>query len=521
MEGVEHDGSAVGSASAKVASLVVFGRFAVLFISGITFVIVARFLGPGVYGIYILAMSYTGLFTGVADIGVCTALNKFIAQYRASGSKEDLNKVVSNGYFSVILSALAFSLIAFSLSSFVAVHVLGSASYTYIVQVVSFCILGGMLFGVSYNMMVGFGKGSYVALMLILQSVVQSIISIILVMLGLGAIAPILGLLVGYLTSIVTVFVLLTTKLKIRLRKPSFAYIKKFFGFSSPIAVYNGLRGVVTNIAPIILGIFATTVIVGNFGVAVKTSSIISTFTDALGLVVLPMFAYTVSAKSIGKNIGKFYNYAVYMTFMLVAPALFYLAVLSKEFSFTVFSSKYLLAPTYISLISIGTLLWILATYTTMLLISTSKVKKILKYSLIMTCIELTLIFTVVPMFGAIGLISILFLVTPSLITFLMSKAARDLLDVHLDLRKLARVVIAGLISAAFLLPLLIVPGEYIAVLVVGVIEQMAVYPVILALTGAAGREELKVLRDVTGNIPVMSRIISIFADYTGHFVRA
>ena len=403
----------------------VFGRFAALFISGITFIIVARFLGPSVYGIYVLAISYTGLFTGFADLGVCTALNKFIAQYRASGSKEDLNRVVSNGYLSVILSGLVFTLIAFSLSGFIAVHILGSAGLTYVVQIVSFCILATMLFGISYNMMIGFGKGAYVALVIILQSVAQAAVSITFVVLGFGAIAPILGILTGYFASTVMVFILITTKFKIELRMPSFSYIKKLVGFSSPISVYNGLRNIVNNIAPIVLGIFATTVIVGNFGVAVKTSGIISNLTDALGLVVLPMFAYTVSAKSIGKNIGKFYNYAAYMTFVLVTPALFYLALLSKEFSFTVFSSKYLLAPAYISLISIGTLLWVLATYTTMLLISTNKVRQILKYSLMITCIELALIFTVVPMFGAIGLISILFLVTPSLITFLMSRAVR------------------------------------------------------------------------------------------------
>ena len=518
----ELDGGAVGSAAAGVASLMVFGKFVTLFISGITFIIVARVLGPSVYGVYVLAISYTGLFTGMADLGVNTAINKFIAQYRAGGSKEDLNKLISNGYVSVILSGLAFSLIAFSLSGFIAVHILGNASQTYIVQVVSFCVLAAGLFGISYNMMVGFGKGSYVALVIIMQSLVQSVISIILVVLGFGAIAPILGLLIGYLATAVTVFVLLTMKFRIELRKPSFSYIKKFVGFSSSISVYNSLRTIVFNVAPIVLGIFATTVVVGNFGVAVKTSAIISNMTDALGIAVLPMFAYTVSAKSIGKSIGKFYNYAAYMTFVLVTPALFYLAMLSREFSFTVFSSKYLLAPSYISVISLGTLLWVLATYTTMLLISTNKVREILKYSIIIACIELTLIFTIVPVFGGLGLSFILFIITPSLIILLLSRAVRNLLNIHLNLRKLARVVIAGLISAAFLLPLLyIIPGRYVAILVIGAIEQMAVYPAILAFTGAAGREELKVLRDITGKIPIMSSIIRVFAGYAGLFIRA
>ena len=90
----------------------------------------------------------------------------------------------------------------------------------------------------------------------------------------------------------------------------------------------------------------------------------------------------------------------------------------------------------------------------------------------------------------------------------------------HLELLKLARVALAGLISTACLLPLLLIPGEYIAILVIGAVVQMAVYPIVLTLTGAAGREELKVLKDVTSKIPVMGRIIRVFADYAGHFAR-
>ena len=236
-KGAEPDGSGVGSAAASVASFMVFGRFAALIISGIAIVIVARILGPSVYGVYVLAISYTGLFRGMADLGVNTAINKFIAQYRASGDKEDLNRLISNGYFSVIISGLVFSLIAFSLSGFIAVHVLGNAGQTYIIQIVSFCILGAVLFGLSYYALIGFGKGKYVAMVILLQSATQGAISITLVVLGFGAIAPIVGLLAGYIATCLTVFVLLTMKFRIELRKPSFSYIKKLVGFSSHIGI--------------------------------------------------------------------------------------------------------------------------------------------------------------------------------------------------------------------------------------------------------------------------------------------
>jgi O-antigen/teichoic acid export membrane protein len=518
---VKEEKKEVGAKTAGVASLMVFGRFIALFISGVAFIIVARVLGPSVYGIYTIALAFSGFFGAIADLGVNTAVNKFIGQYLASGKKEDIERIISNGYVSVIISGLAFTLIAFLLSGFIAVHLLGGAGNTYIVQIVSFCIISAMLFALSYYIMIGFGKGKYVALVIIIQSVFQSVASVVFALMGFGAIAPILGLLIGYSASVITVLTLLIGKFRIRFRMPSMKYIKKLLGFSSPISVYNGLRGFIYSLSPIVLGIFTTTVIVGNFGVAIRVSSIITNLTDALGLAVLPMFAYTVSTKSIGKSIGKFYNYASYLTVLLITPALFYLAILSKEFSFTIFSSKYLLAPAYISIISIGTLIWVLATYAYMLLVSTNRIKEILKYSIIVVCIELVLLFTLVPLFGGLGLTFMLFVITPSLITLLMSRAAGRLLNVKLEWMKLVRIVIAGAISALFLLPLLfLLQGYYIPILVIGAVEQMLLYPIILTLSGAAGKEELKTIKDITANIPVMNRLIVIFADYSARFIR-
>lgn len=511
----------VGSRSASVASLMVFGRFVALFLAGIAFIVVARVLGPSTYGIYTLAISFSGFFGSVADLGASTAINKYIAEYTAKKDKSEIDHVISNGYISVIVTSIIFTIIAFSLSNFIAIHVLGSASQTYIIQIVSFCILGAMLFSLSYNMVVGFGKGYYVALVIILQSLVQAAISIILALAGFGAIAPIIGIISGYAVSTITVLLVLILKFHVKLTMPSFKRIKELIRFSYAISIYNGLRGLVNNLSPIILAIFTTVVIVGNFGVAIKTSAIISNITDALGLAVLPFFTYTISTKSIGKEIGKFYNYALYMTFVITTPALLYLSILSKQFSFTVFSSKYLLAPTYISIISVGTLLWVIATYTTMLLISSNKVKEILKYSVIIACIELVLLFTLASQFGGLGVIFLLYGITPLFITLFMSRAAKRLLDIKLDIKRLAHVFVAGLISALFIIPIvLLIPSHYITTLVAVAIEQMILYPIILAYSGAAGKKDLKLLREITANIPLMNKLIQIMTDYSDHFTR-
>ena len=512
----------IGAKTAGVASLMSFGRFVALFISGIAFIIVARILGPSVYGIYTLALAYTGFFTsGLADLGISITFSKFIGQYSGSGNKLEIEKVLSNGYTIAIISGIIFTIVALLLSNVIATYELKNASLTYVVQIVSFAIILGMLFNISYNALVGFGRGRYIVISIIVQSLSQAIASIALAILGYGALAPIIGLLIGYVGAIIFAFAIFNIKFNINFKMPSLKYMKRLVTFSYPIAVYNSFRGIVSNLSPIVLGLFVAIAIVGNFGVALRTSAIISNITDALGLAVLPMFAYTASRRNIDKSIGKFYNYALYLTYVLVTPALLYIAILSKQFSYTLFSAKYALAPTFISIISIGTLLWILATFTIMLLIGTNKVKALLKYSLIVEAIEVVLLFIVVPLFGGVGLSILLYIITPVLMIIFMTRAAKRLVNVKLDVKKLGLVFLSGLISAAFLIPLLIsLKGNYIAILLAGAIEQMILYPIILAFSGAASRKDLKVLKDVTKKIPILNTIMNILTDYTWYFAK-
>jgi len=232
------------------------------------------------------------------------------------------------------------------------------------------------------------------------------------------------------------------------------------------------------------------------------------------------MFAYTLSSKHVEKSIGRFYNYAAYFTYVLITPALLYLMVLSKQFSYTVFSARYALAPLYISIISLGTLLWVLSVYTSMLLISANKVKELLKYSIIMVVIELLLLFTVVPLFNGLGLVIILFVISPVLVTVFLSRPVRKMLHIELEVRRLLGVVASGLISSALLVPLALFLTNYTAILVIGLAMQIVFYPIILSLTKSIGRQELKIFEEITKKIPVVGYVIRLFVWYSGHFVR-
>jgi O-antigen/teichoic acid export membrane protein len=516
----ENSGKDIGEKTVRVASSIMLGRIVSLFLSAIAFVIIARVLGPSTYGVFTIAIAIATFFAAFGDLGVGTSFSKFVGQYAAKNDKDSIEKIFSNGYAIMLITGIFFTLLIFGLSNIIAHYVLGSVSYAYVIQIASFVILLTMIFSASYYAIIGFGKGKYLTLIIAIQYTIQALASILFVLMGLGAIAPLLGIILGYIAGLIIAAYVLYGKMGLRLRKPDLKSMRELLGFSTPISVYNGLRALINNLSPIILGLFATTVIVGNYGVALKTVNILWLIIDALSLSILPMFASTFAIKKLSKQISKFYNNSIALTFMVMVPVLFYIAVLSKQFSYTAFSAKYLLAPLYLSIISIGILLWVIATYTVMLLIAANKTRKLMKYSMAIAIMEIILMLLLVPWLSGTGLLLILFIISPTVLSILSVKAIKSELNLDFDLGKIVRIVIAGIIGAAFLVPLMLILSEnYILVLAMGAVVQIVIYPVILMKLKGVVKEDLDSLKNISKKLPVANKVIELFVNYSERFI--
>lgn len=509
-----------GKRTAGVASSIIMGRLLAVALSGIAFIIVARILGPSTYGIFTVAIAFATFFGAFGDIGVGTAFSKLVGQHLAKNDIKSMSEVLSNGYAIMIITSVIFTIIALMSSGLVAHYALGNRSYTYIVQVASLIIFISVMYSASYYAIIGFGKSTYIALTILIQSILQSVISIMLVYMKFGAMGPIIGAIVGYSIGLIFAIFVIVRKFGIRFKMPSLGSMKSLLKFSAPISVYTGLRGIVNNLSPILLGLFATTVIVGNYGVALKTANLFLLVTDSITFALLPTFASTLSIESLGRSINKLYNYAVYVTFVIMVPAMFYIAVLAKQFSYTAFSASYLFTPSYISVIAIGVLFWAIATYTTMLLIGRNLVNDVLRYAILIAIMEFILMFTLIPLFNGYGLVVLLYVISPVVLSSLAVMIASKKLQIHLDTKKLIKVVAAGAISALLLLPIEYLLGNYILILMLGVAEQLLVYPPLLSLVGGASKDDLKTIKELSGKLPIISFILRTLSDYSAYFAR-
>ena len=105
----------IGAKTANTASYVLIGKILTFLMTGIALVLVTRILGPSQYGIYALAVAFASIFGSIGYFGIGTAMSKFIAEYRQGKKLQEVNNVISNALFMVVVAGVVLSLISLRL----------------------------------------------------------------------------------------------------------------------------------------------------------------------------------------------------------------------------------------------------------------------------------------------------------------------------------------------------------------------------------------------------------------------
>ncbi|MCL4381917.1 oligosaccharide flippase family protein [Candidatus Marsarchaeota archaeon] len=523
----------IGSKAMNVASFILGGKVISLLLLAASFIIVVRLLGPSNYGLYILVLATVGFFGAIGNFGVGSAFNKFIPEYRVKNRIGEIEKILANGFAIILISNIVLILIILFLSGFFAntsfhnfqIPAGSNQAYPYsyivmLIQIGSLSLITGMLYNISIDALIGFQKGKHLAISTIVLALVQSVLSIVLIFAGFGALAPLLGYIAGLLAAFLVAVYFLYIPNKLRIVRPSFEGIKKLIRFSWPIAVSNFFGTVMNNLILIILGLFAVAAVIGNLGVAVKTGSLIDLISGSISISLIPAFSIGFMNEKIKKSIGKMYSYSVYFSFVFLTPMIAALVVFSKQISYTAFGGVYALAPEYIAVFGIGFLIGIFSMYNSQLLISANKVRKLLKYNIIIVIIQLALIPVLIPTLGGLGAAMLTFLVGPIIMNIVMATVLRKEFAISFKASKLFRLMVANLaVVLAFLPVFLFLQSHYILQIALAVIIVFVLYPPLLAITKAVGKNEIDIMYNMTSKIPIVNKIIPYVLAYSKYFM--
>ena len=513
-----------GGKAAKIASSVLAAKSLTFIAAGVAFILVARILGPGDFGIYTLAIATAGFFGAFGDFGFSLSAVKFVSEYMEKRDIAKVKSTITNTYAAAALEGIVFTAIAFAASQYVAQALFHNAAYSIVLEVAAFTILASILWNISYSMLVGLGRGKYITLAVAAQSLMQALVSVALAVAGFGALAPIIGLeagfFFGFLFAVVMEAKVLGVATKHMANVLSVKEMKRLFNFSLPLGISNFVTGLTGNFSTVFLGIYATSFVLGNFGVTSRVANLFDVIVGSIGFALLSLFSATLANKKSNKNVGKYYNYSIYFSLLFTAPVALYIIILSLPFSYTAFGGTYSLAPIYMAIMSVGVLLTIFSSYTTNLLVGAGKVKTYLKFNILIAIAQLVSLFLLIPSYNGLGLVVILFLIVPMITNLLFMSKAQSLFKMKIEYGRFARVLVSSIVSSLFIIPLIYIFGGYtIPLLIAAAIEQLILYPLVISRLGAIDRKNTALMEKITERIPVVGRVMRLLIAYTNIFL--
>lgn len=525
----ESPDSGVGNATVRSLSSLVVGKVSAIILTGLTFIIVARLLGASQYGVYTLAIGYASLMGAVGNFGIGSYLNKHLAEAKHKKDGRLLSKMLVNSYAVIIPVAIGFALLGVALSGYAATA-LGMKISQYSLLLASAAVFFSMVFAVGYSAMVGIGKSRGAAIATIVSDIFMLTISIALILAGYGANGAVIGLLVSYVIGAVATMVMLFAEARrmkgYAIRMPRWPDLRSVLGFSLPIAA-NTIANTtgINNFAVLLLGVYATTSTVGNYGAAYNGFNLVVVFYATITTALLPTISVAImklknNAKGSREGMQKLYSKTLMYSLLVMLPLVVFVITFAKDIIFIFISSSYPQAPEYLGLILVGVIVNLLALFTANFFTAAGKVYEVLKYSMISTAAELAALIVLVPVFQTIGLIIAIFYVGNIIDDFNFIRGAKRIFGIETDIKGILAALGAAVVSALLIEAGMFLTQNIIIEVMVAVVAVCIVYPVLLIFAGLINSEVIGDVARATRKIKLIERAGDVFVAYLETLIR-
>ena len=253
--------------------------------------------------------------------------------------------------FKILIAIIIFS-VALLYSDHFASYVLNRPDYGVYIRLGSLAIIFESIFNTTGAIFVGLDHTGYSAITTSIQALVRTTLSSLLVLLGFGVIGAITGLVMGYVIAAIVSTALLFIKIYKPLKSGkdegnSVKFLKTMLRYSLPLYLSLLLFGLTTQLQMIILAIFSSDIIVGNFRASINFVVILSSLTSAVGMSLLPAFS---KLHIDSDRIKTFFTLANKYTSLLIIPLTTMLIIFSEELVQIIYGSSYQSAPFLLSL---------------------------------------------------------------------------------------------------------------------------------------------------------------------------
>ena len=253
-----------------------------------------------------------------------------------------------------------------------------------------------------------------------------------------------------------------------------------------------------------VLGIFASSFIVGNYGAAFKLGSFGAVIIAAFSQVLLPTYSFAISDKKLTHKVESIYNNSVYYTLVFLLPVLVYLISVATPLVHLFLSSNYTLAPLYFSIIAAGIIAGILYKYGSQMVIGYGKIKTYTIYVIVTSGVVVLLLFALTPFLGVYGVLISLFVVGPILLDIAFIRFMTNKLHIKFYWSKPLRVLLSSLTLLLVLIYInSIMPSGNYLIILINAIVALLLFPPLLALFRGINTDDLKFVSKVSNKLHI------------------
>ena len=274
-----------------------YGLIISTIISALGIIFLARLLSPSDMGILAIAVVAPNLFAILRDWGINSAMTRFIAKYRSENKMANVKGILSAGVLFELTLGLSLSLLSFILSDFMATHFLQRPDIAPLIRIASFTILGEALLTAARSIFTGYERMELHSITLVIQSSLKAVLSLLLVIFGLGVFGAVIGNTIAALTSglvsIAMLYIVIyrntekLTKEKLRIIEN----IKTMFKYGLPISISAILSGLLAQFQNFLVAIYVINQLIGNYSVALNFAVLITFFATPITTVLFPAFS--------------------------------------------------------------------------------------------------------------------------------------------------------------------------------------------------------------------------------------
>ncbi len=516
--------------SVKGGFHLLWGLAASTVITSIGVIVLGRLLSPSDFGLYTIALIVPNLVQNFRDWGTSYALVKYSAKYNLGNDLSKVKELFFSGLVFQTMLAVVLTVVTFLFSDFLADNLFGRPGLGYLIQLVSLSLLSGAFLSlvqtktgtptsVAQAVFVGLERTEFNSITLLVHSIVRTVLSSLFVIVGFGVFGAVVGysvsLLLAGLAALLLILIMYRGFPRQSVRKMDILGNLKFMiSFGFPLSVGTIVRSFLLQYYLVVLAIFVSDALVGNYSVATNFVVLITFFAIPVMTMLFPAFSKLDPEKE-SEDLKNVFRFSVKYGALLVVPVTFLLISLSRPAIFTLFGNQYDSAPLFLSLLAIPYLYSAFGFLSvTNLLNGQGKTVLSLKLMLLTALIGFPLSYMLASWFGVLGLIfATLVAEVPSLVfaLFWVRKNYGLIIDWISSGKILFSSAFAGVVT--FLVVSNVGLASWIN-LVIGVVVFAVLFMFSSLLIGVLGRGDLVSLREMTKSLGFIHRFFVLLFDF-------